>query len=554
MKLSPGKLATALPALLLATTVSAVSFHRSGMEVGPVEENETLSSVARRAEGPVNGWGEFDQLIDHANPQLGTFKQRYWYGTQYWNGTGSPIIITNPGEQSATGFNVTYTTKRRLSGLMAEKIGAAVIVIEHRYWGESTPYKELTSENLQYLTLNNSIHDMIYFVNNFKAPFDDAEGATSPDRVPWIYTGGSYSGALAGWIASKAPGTFWAIHGSSGVVEAVRDMWTMFTPVQEAMPRNCSRDVSAAIDYMDGLFKNGSRSDVQKLKAKFMLDSLSDADFGQAIENGPWLWQSTQFYSANTALGGVGYNQFHRFCDYVEGVPPNSTAAVPGEEGVGFVKAIEGYAKWFTEFLLPGQCESYGYPEWQGEYNTGCFQNQNASNPQYSDLSYNNTVNRQWNWMLCNEPFGWWQNGAPAGRPSIVSRFVNNKYWTDQCELWFPGGAYGFAQGKTETELNAWTGGWSELDIPRLMYANGQYDPWREVTVSSSVRPGGPMQSSADANNGTQVRVLAGGTHCSDLYGPNWEANEGAKKIADDQTAQMAEWVDEFYAAKGLTR
>lgn len=135
-----------------------------------------------------------------------------------------------------------------------------------------------------------------------------------------------------------------------------------------------------------------------------------------------------------------------------------------------------------------------------------------------------------------------------------MSRFVNNKFWTDQCELWFPGGAYGFAQGKTEADLNAWTGGWSELDIPRLMYANGQYDTWREVTVSSSVRPGGPMQSSADANNGTQVRVLAGGVHCSDLYGPNWEANEGARKIADDQTAQMAEWVEEFYATKGRAR
>lgn len=331
-------------------------------------------------------------------------------------------------------------------------------------------------------------------------------------------------------------------------------MWTMFTPVQEVMPLNCSRDVSAAIDYMDGVFKTGSRAEAEKLKAKFKLDGLTDADFGQAIENGPWLWQSTQFYTANKDLGGSGVNQFHRFCDYVEGVPPNSTAAVPGEEGVGVTKAVEGYAQWFTESFLPGQCESYGYPEWQGTYNTGCYQNQNASNPQYRDLSYDNPVNRQWNWMLCNEPFGWWQNGAPEGRPSIVSRFVNNKYWTDQCELWFPGGAYGFAQGKTEADLNAWTGGWSELDIPRLMYANGQYDTWREVTVSSSVRPGGPMQSSADANNGTQVRVLAGGVHCSDLYGPNWEANEGARKIADDQTAQMAEWVEEFYATKGRAR
>lgn len=107
MRVSLAKSAAALPALLLATTISAVSFHRVGMEVGPMIEDDdlSLSSILPRAHaGPINGWGEFDQLIDHNNPQLGTFKQRFWYGTQYWNGTGSPIILMNPGEQPADRF------------------------------------------------------------------------------------------------------------------------------------------------------------------------------------------------------------------------------------------------------------------------------------------------------------------------------------------------------------------------------------------------------------------------------------------------------------------
>lgn len=28
----------------------------------------------------------------------------------------------------------------------------------------------------------------------------------------------------------------------------------------------------------------------------------------------------------------------------------------------------------------------------------------NKDNPMYTDLSVNNTVNRQWYWLLCNEP------------------------------------------------------------------------------------------------------------------------------------------------------
>ncbi|KLU89454.1 endoprotease, partial [Magnaporthiopsis poae ATCC 64411] len=468
------KSAAALPALLLATTISAVSFHRRGVEVGPIIEDDddfSLSSILPGAGAdPINGWGEFDQLIDHNTPQLGTFKQRFWYGTQYWNGTGSPIILMNPGEQAADRFNATYTTKKRLTGLMAERMGAAVVVIEHRYWGESSPFKELTSENLKYLTLNNSIQDMNYFARNFKAPFDDAEGATAPDRVPWVFSGGSYTGALSGWIASTAPGTFWAFHSTSGVVQAVQDFWAMFVPVEEAMPRNCSRDVAAVVDYVDGVLVSGSAAQKDQLKAKFMLEGLTDADFGMALEYGPWTLQSTDFYSANKTLGGVGYNAFHRFCDYVENVWPGSTTtlAIPGEAGVGTHKAIEGYAKWFTEIALPGTCEGYGYPEWKGNYTTGCYQNQNASNPQYRDLRYNNTINRQWMWMLCNEPFGFWQDGAPKGRPSIVSRLVDEKYWMDQCELYFPGGDYGYARGRTVDALNAWTGGWSDLHIPRL--------------------------------------------------------------------------------------
>ncbi|KAL2178375.1 serine carboxypeptidase S28-domain-containing protein [Thermothelomyces heterothallicus CBS 202.75] len=535
---------TALAAGLALAPLAAAFGRGLVMDIGPDDDTVSETDLQKRAE-TVNGWGTFDQLIDHANPSLGTFKQRYWYGTQYWKGPGSPVYLVSPGEQSGEGFNRTWLTTARLSGVMANQTGGAVIVLEHRYWGESSPYDELTVENLQYLTLDNSLKDLVYFAKNFVPPFDPS-GSSSADKAPWIFAGGSYSGALAGWLAAREPGTFWAYYSSSGVVEAIGDFWQYFVPVQEATPKNCSADVGAVINYVDLVLSFGSKKSKQALKDKFGLGELEDADFAAALEWGPWEWQSGQFYSFNT----TGYNPFYRFCDYVENVWPNSTNKVPGPGGVGLTKALDGYAKYVKEQVIPGFCESAGYPEWEGENNIACFKNLDPNNAAYKDLSLDNWINRQWNWMLCNEPFEWWQDGAPLTRPTLVSRLVNADYWRKQCPLHFPEGGYGIAAGKRAKDVNRWTGGWSVTNTTRAMHTNGQYDPWRDATLSSKFRPGGPVQSTKRL----PVRLVKGGTHCSDLYGQNWAVNEDVKKLAQDAADEMTGWVGEWYEEKGLPK
>lgn len=108
----------------------------------------------------------------------------------------------------------------------------------------------------------------------------------------------------------------------------------------------------------------------------------------------------------------------------------------------------------------------------------------------------------------------------------------------------FPEGGYGIAEGKTEADVNAYTGGWSVTNTTRLMYANGQFDPWLDATVSSRFRPGGPLKSTPEL----PVTVVPGGVHCPDYYGSNWAVNDEVKKIAYDEADLMKKWVDEFYA------
>jgi hypothetical protein len=77
------------------------------------------------------------------------------------------------------------------------------------------------------------------------------------------------------------------------------------------MPKNCSKDVSLVIDYMDNVFNRGTAAEKLALKTKFGLQSLAQpADVMSMLMNGPWLWQSNSFTT--------GYSSFFKFCDAIE--------------------------------------------------------------------------------------------------------------------------------------------------------------------------------------------------------------------------------------------
>ena len=199
--------------------------------------------------------GSFEQLISHDDPSLGTFPQRYWWNTDHWGGPGHPVVLLTPGEENAEGYTG-YCTNATISGMIAQRIGAAAIVIEHRYWGTSSPYKVLSTANMEHLTLDNSMQDLVYFAKTAKLPFADGLSSNA-EAVPWVLVGGSYPGALTSYIASLHPGVFWAYLASSAPVQVITDFWQYFVPIQNGMPKNCSTDVAKVIEYMDNVVQHG---------------------------------------------------------------------------------------------------------------------------------------------------------------------------------------------------------------------------------------------------------------------------------------------------------
>lgn len=147
-----------------------------------------LGSTSFHGSIPHYGRDTFAQFIHHSDPGLGLFSQAFLWNSTFWR-PGAPIVVFLPGESSIDKYGVMSRTDFSTVGVIAENLGAAVITLEHRYFGSSLPYhyRSFTKANLQYLTVDNALRDVVRFANNFTAPWTD-KSSTAKD-VPWILIG-----------------------------------------------------------------------------------------------------------------------------------------------------------------------------------------------------------------------------------------------------------------------------------------------------------------------------------------------------------------------------
>ena len=77
-------------------------------------------------------------------------------------------------------------------------MNALVVFAEHRYYGESLPFADLTNpDNLKYLTVEQAMMD---FVEIIKAIKNDPDYPLWYENSAVIAFGGSYGGMLAAWM------------------------------------------------------------------------------------------------------------------------------------------------------------------------------------------------------------------------------------------------------------------------------------------------------------------------------------------------------------------
>ncbi|EKG10851.1 hypothetical protein MPH_12065, partial [Macrophomina phaseolina MS6] len=77
--------AAAAVSLVGAGSANVLPKHRSRFSPPIPPDDDDIALKARST-----GSTTFEQLIDHSNPSLGTFSQRYWWSDEFWAGPGSP--------------------------------------------------------------------------------------------------------------------------------------------------------------------------------------------------------------------------------------------------------------------------------------------------------------------------------------------------------------------------------------------------------------------------------------------------------------------------------
>ncbi|KAI9310572.1 serine carboxypeptidase S28-domain-containing protein [Dichotomocladium elegans] len=415
----------------------------------------------------------FDQPIDHNDPDSPTFRHRYWANTD-WYKPGGPVILYNAGELAAD-YRASYVTNSSMA-MLARELDGIVIVMEHRCYGQSMIGKDYSSANLRALNTEQALEDMATIIREIKLPNLDVTLPPAP-QTKWIVYGGSYSGNLAAWMRYRYPDIVFATIPSSAPVQMRYDFPEYFTPIYKYGPRHCIDAIEGVVRYVDHILFSPFGHRKQELKKRFGLeDLLHDDDFAETLSYPLGLWQDmtpteNPFESEFCSI----FENAHSLHEYVDAYGSYITALVN--------RTCEGSAS-VNECLNTHDPQSEMYRDLTAEY-------------------------RPWFWQICTE-YAYWQTAAPLWRPTLVSRKLNTSWYQRQCPLLF--GNDIVPRHPHWRRINADYKGWHLL-ISRAIWLDGEWDPWRTLSVNSDDAP-----DRTHAPKDTHYQVLGQSVHHWDFF------------------------------------
>lgn len=417
---------------------------------------------------PVDQW--FTQRLDHFDPQnSNTFSQRYQVNATFYK-PGGPVFVLLGGEGPANAIWIAIDTAIML---YAERFGAMVVQVEHRFYGKTKPTADTSDNSLRYLSSEQALADVAMFITSLKMQ--------TPPGTKFITFGGSYSGALSAWFRIKYPHLVVGAVATSAPVLAKLNFLEYHEVVAASLASSaagpaCVTAIAQATAELQGLTKSSAGQQQIVKDFKLCQDSLTQQT------------DIMNFFSsvASNFDGVVQYNKDNRA---FEGGPVPPTIDDVCRIVTGGPDAYQQYIA-FNNFMLEAA-------------NQSCF-----------DINYANMVStlrntswdsdaaqggRQWTYQTCVE-FGYFQSSDSAKQP--FGSLFPVSFSLQQCRDIYS------LPGPDVSWTNTFYGGLN-VSSTNIVFPNGDVDPWHALSLV------------ADGAASIDAIYIHGTAHCANMYPPS---------------------------------
>jgi len=439
----------------------------------------------------------FPQLVDHFDPHnKATFQQLFYVIERSTYKPGGPVFLYSIGEAA---LSTDYLRDTQIQQL-AEATGGLFVALEHRFYGQSQPSKFTVEKLIKLHTLEQSLEDFAYFIRS-------ASNSTGlphlPSSTKWIVAGCSYSGALAAWMRTKYPDLVFAgLAGSAPVQLTIEfpqyqdEMRLAFDGASTA--HKCGEKIVNLVSYIDSILDIGNSTSQVALFQLFGYPPNADPiGFANDITTAPA--GLVQYDQVNSA----GVTQVDQFC-----------------EPIGKAKSLQDQLKAYSQ-----QVRKILGPQTGGQATLS--RRSRPSRTKATSVAQDD--GNSWTWQFCTQ-FGYFQ--VAANHSSVFSRRVNDAEYRMYCTSTF-GSDIPMVQTSTINHLNSQFGHGAHNHQSRIIWVNGQYDPWSRLSIKKSLPP----------SVGSSVYVIGGAGHCSNVYlgGTNFKDVPGVQsKIQSDIVGWLA--------------
>ncbi|GLV36676.1 uncharacterized protein CBL_02489 [Carabus blaptoides fortunei] len=191
-------------------------------------------------------WGKMGIYQDHFDSgNKKTYKMRYVYNNQFHTFGGPMFFMVGTKGTIESGY-----VEGGLMFDMARAHGGAMLYVEHRYYGESFPVDDLSTNNLRLLTTEQAMADVVAFIGQLKQVPNYRDSKV-------VAVGGN----MAIWMRATYPNEIYAAWSSSAPVLAKVHFSEYAEVVSQSLSactdiiRNGVNEVQRLLQHNDGIQK-----------------------------------------------------------------------------------------------------------------------------------------------------------------------------------------------------------------------------------------------------------------------------------------------------------